>query len=438
MKVGHGRTPMSQAIGERAQLELLVPREDTTAPELSIVIPALNEELTIREFVAWCKKGIEHAGICAEILIVDSSNDRTAEIALENGARVLKTPRRGLGRAYIDALPFVRGRYILMGDADCTYDFREIGPFVQRFREGYEFIMGSRFKGEIEPGSMPILHRYLGTPVTTWVLNRMYSSKFSDIHCGMRGITTEAFRRMRIRSDSWEYASEMVLRSVRMQLRTAEVSVRFLRDQPGRVSHHKRTGWASPWKAAWTNLRTMFVYGADFFVYKPGILLACLGLVLTLPLTFGPIEIGPLSFSLYWMLIGMTLTLVGLQSFYAGCLAQMLYDETGTSRKRWVGVFRYDRTVGICAATFVAGLVLSSFLVSKYIRLGLTLDGIGATEHMTITGLMLMIASFTTFVFMLLVQALALRLQNNADDTSTQDASEGGPDVRYIRGRSIR
>jgi glycosyltransferase involved in cell wall biosynthesis len=405
--------------------ELVVPANDAEDPELSIVVPALNEAVTIGDFVDWCKKGIERAGISAEILIVDSSTDRTADVAVESGARVLTTPQRGLGRAYMDALPFVRGKYILMGDADCTYDFRELGPFVERFREGYEFIMGSRFKGTIEDGSMPILHRYLGTPVTTWVLNRIYASKFSDIHCGMRGITTDAFRRMRIRSESWEYASEMVLRSVRMRLKTAEVPVRFLRDQPGRVSHHKRSGWTSPWKAAWASLRAMFVYGADFFVYRPGIVLASLGLLLTLPLTFGPIAVGPVTFSLYWMLIGMTLTLVGLQSFYAGCLAQMLYDETGSSRERWLRVFRYNRTLAISATIFLAGLVLSSFLVAKYIRLGLTLDGIGATEHMAITGLMLMIASFTTFVFVLLFQALALRLANDAVDAETH--RDSGP-----------
>jgi glycosyltransferase involved in cell wall biosynthesis len=406
-------TPSKMQSSSAEEVELLLPVNDAEDPELSIVVPALNEAVTIGEFVDWCKKGIERAGINAEILIVDSSTDGTANIAVKRGARVLTTPKRGLGRAYMDALPFVRGKYILMGDADCTYDFREIVPFVQRFREGYEFIMGSRFRGEVEPGSMPILHRYLGTPVATWVLNRIYASKFSDIACGMRGITTDAFRRMRIRSESWEYASEMVLRSVHMKLRTAEVPVRFLRDQPGRVSHHKRSGWTSPWRAAWRNLRAMFVYGADFFVYKPGILLTCLGLLLTLPLTFGPIEIGPVTFSLYWLLFGMTLTLVGLQGFYAGCLAQMLYDETGASRERWLAAFRYNRTVGICVATFVTGLVLSSFLVSEYIRSGLSLDGIGATEHMAITGLTLMIASFTTFVFVLLLQALALRLPNN-------------------------
>ena len=143
--------------------------------------------------------------------------------------------------------------------------------------------MGSRWKGSIEPGSMPALHRYFGTPVTTWILNRLYSSHFSDIHCGMRGITTDALERMNLQSQSWEYASEMVLKSVHMELRTAEVPVRFLKDREGRLSHHKREGWFSPFKAAWINLRAMFVYGADFFLVKPGLVLRSLGLLLTLP-----------------------------------------------------------------------------------------------------------------------------------------------------------
>src|SRR2546428_7362699 len=181
---------------EPADVELFVPKDDVADPELSIVIPALNEELTIGRFVDWCRQGLREANVHGEIIIVDSSSDRTAEIALSRGARVLKTPKRGLGRAYIDALPFVRGRYILMGDADCTYDFRLLAPFVDRFREGYEFVMGSRWRGTIEPGSMPALHRYLGTPVTTWILNRVFGSRFSDIHCGMRGITRDALVRM--------------------------------------------------------------------------------------------------------------------------------------------------------------------------------------------------------------------------------------------------
>ena len=191
-------------------IDLYIPPDDEPDPELSIVIPALNEERNISEFVSWCRQGLERANIRGEILIVDSSTDSTADLSLRGGARVLKTPKRGLGRAYIDAIPYIRGKYIIMGDADCTYDFREIEPFVDKFRQGFEYIMGSRFRGFIEPQSMPALHRYLGTPVTTWVLNVLYATRFSDIHCGMRGITRDALLRINLSSQSWEYASELV------------------------------------------------------------------------------------------------------------------------------------------------------------------------------------------------------------------------------------
>ena len=222
---GHasGADVTSTSATRRSRRRAAVPAADVADPELSIVIPALNEELTIADFVAWCHAGMKAAGVVGEILIVDSGSDRTTELALAGGARVLRTPKRGLGRAYIDALPFIRGRYVLMGDCDCTYDFRELAPFVEKFRGGAEFVMGSRFRGYIEPGSMPPLHRYLGTPVTTAILNVIFGSRFSDIHCGMRGITRDALMRMDLRSQSWEYASEMVLKSVHMRLRTEEV-----------------------------------------------------------------------------------------------------------------------------------------------------------------------------------------------------------------------
>jgi glycosyltransferase involved in cell wall biosynthesis len=399
----------TQAAPPDSDVTLLVPADDVAEPELSIVIPALDEELTVGEFVDWCKQGLERAGVEGEILIVDSSDDSTAEIALSHGARVLKTPRRGLGRAYIDAIPFIRGRFVLMGDADCTYDFRELAPFVERFREGYDYVMGSRWRGSIEPGSMPALHRYLGTPVTTWILNRLYGSKFSDIHCGMRGITREALQRTQLRSQSWQYASEMVLKAVRMNLSIAEVPVRFLKDKEGRLSHHKRAGWTEPWKAGWINLQAMFVYGADFFVLRPGLFILAVGLLLTLPLSLGPVTIGSVTFSLYWMLAGVTLTVLGFQNFYLGCLAQVLYDVDGTATRRWTRRFPYSRTVGLSALAFVTGLALVVPLVVEYLREGLSLPGeLGAVHHLAVLGIALVILSFTTFTFTLLLHALAV------------------------------
>jgi glycosyltransferase involved in cell wall biosynthesis len=395
------------AVSEQ-ELDLLIPDHDAAEPELSIVIPALNEELTIGDFVDWCQAGMARAGIRGEILIVDSSTDRTPQIARAHGARVLRTPKRGLGRAYIEAIPYIRGRYVLMGDADCTYDFRELAEFVRAFRAGYQFVMGSRFRGSIEPSSMPALHQYFGTPVTTGILNLLYATHFSDIHCGMRGVTRQALADMHLESQSWEYASEMVLKSVAMRLRTTEVPVRFLKDREGRTSHMKRSGWMEPWRAGWINLRAMFVNGADFFVLRPGLALFLLGLILTLPLTLGPVRIGAVTFSLYWMLLGLAAAILGLQSFYLGCIAQVLYDYTGEARQRWLRVFPYNRSVLLSAIAITVGSGMAGRLLSEYLSQGLSLAGnLTPWNHVAVTGLLLVVVGFTTFSFTLVLHAAA-------------------------------
>ncbi|HEY3722266.1 MAG TPA: glycosyltransferase family 2 protein [Acidimicrobiia bacterium] len=407
--------PSTATVGiDDPDITLMVPVDDTTSPVLSIVIPALNEEITIERFIDWCHEGIAQAGIEAEILIVDSGSDRTAELALAKGARVLKTPRRGLGRAYIDATPYARGRFLILGDCDCTYDFRELRPFVDQFEAGKEFIMGSRFAGSIEAGSMPFLHR-LGTPATTWILNRVYSTKFSDIHCGMRGVTKDALLRMDIQSQSWEYASEMIVKAVRLELDIAEIPVHFYKDPEGRFSHHKREGWMSPWKAAWINLRAMFVYGADFFLYRPGLVLLILGLVVTVPLAFGPVTVAGIELSLYWLLIGVTLAIVGLESFYLGCLTRVIYDHTGVKTARLLERFRYTRTTLIAMGIFGGGVLLVGSLAWRWVTNDFKLPGpLSAINYLAIFGLFLMVAGFTTFTFMLVLNALADRMARRA------------------------
>ena len=406
---GNDRTDERQLAERDPDVKLLVPERDVPAPELSIVVPALDERLTIGDFVAWCHEGLATAGIAGEIVIVDSGSDDTSKIALAAGARVLKTPKRGLGRAYLDAVPFIRGKFVLMGDCDCTYDFREISPFVEKFRDGAEFVMGSRFRGYIEPGAMPPLHRYLGTPVTTWILNTIFHSRFSDIHCGMRGIVKDALVRMDLRSQSWEYASEMVLKSVHMRLRTEEVPIRFLKDREGRLSHHKRAGWFSPWHAAWINLRAMFVYGANFFLFRPGLVLFALGCTLTFPLSFGPVTVGPITFSLHWMLLGVSLALLGLQCIYMGILAQVLFDYSGEVSERWFRRFSYTRSVALSAVVFTVGLVFTGLLTKTYLENGYSLPS--TTNNLGFTGLLLMIMGFMSFTFTLILHSTAVAVR---------------------------
>ncbi len=403
------------------EIELFVPSNDVTDPEVSIVIPAVNEELTISDFVDWCMQGLRDARVSGEVLIVDGSTDRTAQIALEHGARVLKAPKRGLGRAYVDALPYIRGQYVVMGDADCTYDFRQLKPFVDRLREGYEFAMGSRWLGSIEPGSMPALHRHIGTPVTTWILNLLYGSSFTDIHCGMRGISRQALYRMGLSSQSWEYASEMVLKSVQMQLKTTEVPVTFYKDRQGRVSHHKRLGWFSPFQAAWTNIRTMLIYRADFFTLKPGVLLLFLGLIIALPLSAGPISIGSVTFNLYWMLLGLTLTVLGLESLLFGCLAQAFCDFGGTARQRWMNVFRYTPAVLGSMGLMLIGSGFIAALGVHYVSNSFTLPNPSSVlDHLAVTGILLFIVGFSIFGFTLLLHATSVRYGRLSSSSGTR------------------
>jgi glycosyltransferase involved in cell wall biosynthesis len=392
----------STSAAPRCVIEHLVPKNAARDNvELSIVVPAWNEEITVGEFVEWCKEGLARAGVNGQVLIVDSSTDDTAKIVLEHGGEVLRTPKRGLGRAYIDAIPYIRGKWIVMGDADLTYDFRELTSFVEELRKGAEFVMGSRFRGSIEKGAMPGLHRYFGTPLTTWLLNRIYRSNYSDIHCGMRGLTRPALDKINLKSQSWEYASEMVLKAARLRLVTTEVPVKFYKDRPGRVSHHKRLGWLSPWIAGWLNLKVMLVYTPDSFLLKPGIVVMALGLLLSVALAGGPFRIGNIGFSLYWMLLGVTLTTLGYSCVQIGVLSRIMHGLRPGFIKQVQRFLTYDRGMLIAGVSSFLGFCLVATLLWRYVQLGLTLQTV---SHPAILGLLLIILGFQTFSFTLLIE----------------------------------
>lgn len=385
------------------KIEHLLPPGASPGPvELSIVVPALNESITVGEFVDWCHEGLKRAGVSGQILIVDSSTDNTPEIVLARGGEVLRVPKRGLGRAYIDAIPFIRGKWIVMGDADLTYDFRELALFVAEFRKGAEYVMGSRFGGSIEAGAMPPLHQYFGTPLTTWILNRIYASRYSDIHCGMRGLTREALTKIDLKSQSWEYASEMVLKAARLRLRIAEVPVKFYKDREGRLSHHRRMGWLSPWIAGWLNLKVMLVYSPDSFLLKPGVVLMTAGLMLSVILGLaGPITLAGIGFNLHWMLFGIACTTLGYSCVQVGILARIMHGLRSGIEMPVRRMLTYDRGMILSGACVVVGLVLVGTLVWHYIHAGLRLEQI---SYRGILGLLLIMLGFQTFGFTLLLE----------------------------------
>ncbi|MFA5356662.1 MAG: glycosyltransferase family 2 protein [Candidatus Omnitrophota bacterium] len=366
---------------------------------VSIVVPALNEELTIAEFVNWCKEGLKKAGVDGEIIIADSSTDRTAEIAGSLGAKVIRVSKRGLGQAYKDVIGHIRGDYVVMGDCDLTYDFRDIKPFIDKLDEGADFVMGTRMKGDIERGAMPKLHRWLGIPVTTFILNLLYGSRYSDIHCGMRAMTYAALKRINLESSSWEYASEMTLKAVLLKLKIAEVPIRFYKDREGRLSHHKRAGWFSPWLAAWINMKVMFLYTPGFFLMLPGFISFALGVLLVVILVRGQVFF----LSVHGMLLGIALAILGYSAVQMAVLSKVIYDFDPDQTKKYKRFFSYNKGVILGILLSLAGLSMLSEFLFTYINSGFFLKEI---SRFALLGLLLVIVGFQTFTFTLVFQML--------------------------------
>lgn len=386
--------------GDSPQPHLLLPAESSAQQSvITIVVPALNEAITIGEFVAWCREGLAEIGIPGQILIVDSSTDETPQLALAAGAEVLRVPKRGLGQAYIDAVPFIRGQYVIMGDADLTYDFRQLRPFYEKFEQGFEFVMGSRFAGYIEPQSMPPLHRYFGTPVTTTILNIIYGMRFTDIHCGMRGLTLDALRRIHLETPGWEYASEMIVKAVRLKLKIGEVPIRFYKDREGRLSHHRRSGFLSPWKAGWTNLRAMFTYAPDLLFVPPGLTLFMLGFGGSTLLASGPIH----SFSLNSLLLCIALAVLGFSLVTGGIVVKLHYNFDHAFTERFFQRWSYNRLMCIVALLAGLGLLSTTCLLMQWIAEGFALRSL---SFISVYGLELIMLGAQTFSFALMIEAI--------------------------------
>jgi glycosyltransferase involved in cell wall biosynthesis len=375
-------------------------------PEVSIVVPCLNEQLTVGEFVDWCHEGLASAGVRGEVVIIDSSTDRSPLIAAERGARVLTVPKRGLGQAYIDAIAHVRGEIVIMGDCDLTYDFRELAGFVAAIRGGHDFVMGTRTRGVIEPGAMPALHRYFGSPATTMMFNVIYGTRFSDIHCGMRAISLAALKRMELESPGWEYASEMILKARRLGMRTTEVPVRFWKDREGRESHLKRGGWRTPWVAGWDSLRVMFLYSPDFFLLRPGAAFFAIGLAMSAALTPGPFSAVGIGFDLHWMLLAIVVATVGYSAVQLALLARVFYDFDKRLTDRILTLITYNRGVAASVLLILLGMIPNVLLLIRWLSHDFHL---AAIQYSSVSGLLLIILGFQTFGFTLLLHMMGRR-----------------------------
>jgi hypothetical protein len=240
--------------------------------ELSVVIPALNEERTIAHCVEKAKKALAALGTPGEVLVADNgSTDRTREVASALGARVVPVEGRGYGRALRGGFAAAKGRYLIMADADGSYDFEQAPRYVERLREGRDFVVGNRFKGRIAPGAMPFLNRYLGTPVLTAVMNLLFRTGLGDVNCGMRGLTKSAFDRMGLKADGMEFATEMIVKASLLKMRIAEVPCDLGKDLRDRPPHLRR------WRDGWRHLRFMLLFSPTGTFLAPGLAFGALG-----------------------------------------------------------------------------------------------------------------------------------------------------------------
>jgi glycosyltransferase involved in cell wall biosynthesis len=279
--------------------------------EVSVVIPSLNEERSIGVCIEKVNRVFKEHSINGEIIVADNSTDKTPEIAKSLGARVVAPDKRGYGYAYLYAFNYAKGKYIVMGDADNTYDFLEIPKLLEPLRKGEaDIVMGSRFKGEIKKGAMPWHHKYIGNPVLTWFLNFFFKAGVSDAHSGFRAFTREALQKMRLRSHGMEFASEMIIEAVRKGLRIKEVP----------IVYHPRDGESklSSFSDGWKHLKFMLLYTPKHLFILPGLVLFLAGVFLVSLISAGLAHFGSIRLGMHSMIASSLLAIVGYQLLFLG------------------------------------------------------------------------------------------------------------------------
>jgi hypothetical protein len=302
-----------------------VPEAESRDVELTILMPCLNEAETIATCIDKAQGFLARAGVAGELLIADNgSSDGSVEYALARGARVIAVTERGYGAALRAGIAAARGRYIILGDADDSYDFSRLEPFLAKLREGSDLVMGNRFAGGIAPGAMPFLHRYLGNPVLSLIGRMFFHSGIRDFHCGLRGLRRDAIQALDLRTSGMEFASEMVVRAALNGLAIAEVPTALAVDGRSRPPHLRT------WSDGWRHLRFLLMFSPRWLFLYPGAVLLALGALATLALLPGPLMLTP-RFGLddHTFLVATIAILVGVQVVGFGVIARHFAAANG-------------------------------------------------------------------------------------------------------------
>ena len=370
---------------------------------VSVVIPCLNEAENIEECVTRAFAVLREHGISGEVIVSDNgSEDGSGDIARAAGATVIHEPRRGYGSAYLAGFAAARGDYILMIDADLTYEFEEIPRFVAELEAGGQLVMGDRMSN-IEPGAMPFLNRYVGNPILSGLLKLVLRAGVRDAHCGMRAIRRDVLPGLGLTSTGMEFASEMVIRAVRAGLDIREFPIRL----------HPRGGESklSPFRDGWRHLRLILVYSPTFVFIFPGALSLLLGALVT-ALVFGDVTLFGRGWYLHTLIVGTALIVLGIQVIGLGlcgrAYAVFVLGDPDPLLQRLHRRVRMEHGLGLGLVLVVSGLALGGLIVAKWIDRGL---GTLSEQRLSVLAVTLVVSGMQVFFTSFLLSVLGLRRQ---------------------------
>lgn len=334
--------------------------------ELSIVMPCLNESETLSICIRKARQFLSDHDVAGEIIVADNgSTDGSGTIATQMGARVVHIAESGYGSAIMGGVRAAYGEYVIMGDADDSYDFTNLQPFLDRLREGYDLVMGNRFAGGIQPNAMPNLHRYVGNPALTSLGRIMFQSPCRDFHCGLRGFRKSAIMRLDLQTTGMEFASEMVVKAALYQFKTAEVPTILYPDGRSRRPHLRT------WHDGWRHLRFLLLYSPRWLFFYPGILLMLMGSLIMFWLIPGPRSIGNATFDIHTLLYAGLAIIIGFQAVVFAAFSRVFAVTEGflpaQPRLKWLlSILKLERCLLVGLTLIMAGLLGSLYVVSDW------------------------------------------------------------------------
>jgi len=369
----------------------------TSQIELSIVMPCLNEAETLATCIRKAQGYLERSGVVGEIVIADNgSTDGSQEIARELGARVVDVAAKGYGSALMGGIEASLGTYVVMGDADDSYDFSNLDPYLERLRAGDDLVMGNRFRGGIEPGAMPPLHKYLGNPVLSFIGRLFFPSKIRDFHCGLRGFNRESILSIGLITTGMEFASEMVVKSTLSGLKISEVPTTLKKDGRSRPPHLRS------WRDGWRHLRFLLLFSPRWLFLYPGIVTFLIGLVGSAVLAFGPLQLGDVGFNVSTQVYLMALTAVGYQAVLFALLTKLYARHEGFFIPRSAAFERVAERATlesgalIGVAVFLVGLVIGIVQFAAWAASGFGAQDAVDTVRLAIPAALFMILGVQT------------------------------------------